>query len=256
MKEQLELSRPWRRLFPSPLPLVLILFVILTGFRAYGYFGREFFHGTSVMIGFVLMWFVPLVFLTRYGREQIGFRRSISWKWMLYGILLGGAAAAICYLLGVLLYGKSDQNWFVSVAYTFQSDERIAQLPRHLAFIAFTVPAMLASPIGEEIFFRGVAEQAGRDRMSPVSCACFAATLFALAHLIHHGIHSGLNGIEIMPVSGTIWFILIFASSLVFSLVRQKGGSIWTAVFAHATFNLVMNITIFYSLLVTDPKTI
>lgn len=256
MKEPLELSRPWRRLFPSPLPLVLSLFVILTGVRAYGYFGNEFFEGFPVTIGFVLMGAVPLVFLTQYGREQIGFRRPISWKWIFIGLAAGAATATICYGLGILLYGKSDQNWFVSVAYAIQSDERTAQLPRHIAFIAFTIPAILASPIGEEIFFRGVTEQANRDRMSPWAAACFAAALFALAHLIHHGIHRGIDGIEIMPASGAIWLALMFATSLVFSFVRQKSGSIWIAVLAHAAFNLVVNITIFYSLMVTSPQTL
>lgn len=255
MKEPLELSRPWRRLFPSPLVLVLLLFVALTALRAYGYFGSDILHGPPIMLGFVLMWFVPLVFLTRYGREQIGFGRKLSWKWNAIGISLGAAAAGFCYLLGLLLYGKSDQNWFVSVAYAFQTDERIALLPRHIAYIAFTVPAIVASPVGEEIFFRGVTEQANRDRMSPRAAACFAAALFALAHLIHHGIYRGFEGIEVMPVSGAIWFVLMFATSLVFSFVRQKGGSIWTAIFAHAAFNLVMNTTIFYSLMVTHPQT-
>ncbi|MDQ8183350.1 CPBP family intramembrane glutamic endopeptidase [Pelagicoccus sp. SDUM812005] len=255
MKEPLELSRPWRRLFPTPLSLVLVLFVVLTGFRAYGYFGSDLLQGPPIMIGFVLMWFVPLVFLTRYGREQIGLHQPFSYRWLLLGILLGAAAAAFCYLLGLLLYGKSDQHWFVSVAYAFQTDERIAQLPRHIAFIAFTVPAMLASPIGEEIFFRGVTEEANRDRLSGRGAACFAAALFALAHLIHHGIYRGQNGIEVMPVSGAIWFALMFATSLLFSYLRRKGQSIWTAIAAHAAFNLVMNVTIFYSLFVSTPRT-
>lgn len=256
MKEPLELCRPWRRMFPSPLALALLLFVILTSLRAYGYLGSEFFEGPPVMIGFVLMWFVPLVFLTQYGREQIGFSQRLSPKWISIGVFLGATAAFFCYLLGIILYGKSDQNWFVSVAYNFQTDGRIAQLPRHIAFIAFTVPAVLASPIGEEIFFRGVIEQSNRDRMSPRKAACFSAALFSLAHLIHHGIYRSNDGIELMPISGTIWFTLMFATSLVFSFLRQKGVSIWTAVGAHAAFNLVMNITIFYSLFVTHPQTI
>jgi membrane protease YdiL (CAAX protease family) len=256
MKEPLELSRPSRRLFPSPLSLVLLLFVVLTGIRAYGYFGSDLMHGPIVTVSFMLMWAVPLVFLSPYGREQIGFKRAFSWKWSGVGILLGAAAAGFCYALGMLLYGKSDQNWFVSVAYAFQTDERITQLPRHTAFIAFTIPAVLASPIGEEIFFRGVAEQAHRDRMSQRSAACFAAALFALAQLIHHGIYRDFDGVELLPVSGSIWFALMFGTGLVFSFVRQKAGSIWTAVLAHAAFNLVVNVAIFYSLMVTTPRTL
>lgn len=254
LREPLELRPLWNRLFPSPLALALTIFLLLSLFRVYGYFGADFFQSQPVLLGFVLMWFVPTLFLTPYGREQIGLGRPLSFKWISIALLAGAALAAACYLLGILLYGKSDQNWFVSVAYAYQSDERISQLPRHIAFIAFTVPAILASPIGEEFLFRGVIEQANRDRMSRIAAASVAAALFALVHLTHHGIYLGMNGIEYMPVSGLIWFILMFLTSLAFSFLRQKGGSIWTAVAAHAAFNLVMNLTIFYSLFVSHPQ--
>lgn len=256
MQEPLELSRPWRSLFPSPLALALTLFVVLTGLRAYGFLGSDLFYGLPVTIGFVLMWFVPSVFLTRYGRAQIGFNRPLSLKWIALALLLGGAAAAACYALGILIYGKGDQNWFASVAYTFQADERISQLPRHLAFVAFSVPAVIASPLGEEIFFRGVVEQANRDRMSRLAASCFAAALFALAQLLHHGIYRSWESVEIMPTSGALWFALMFATGLLLSYLRQKGESIWTAVAAHAAFNLVVNVCIFYSLLVSHPQTL
>ncbi|EDY83616.1 CAAX amino terminal protease family [Verrucomicrobiia bacterium DG1235] len=255
LNEPLELRDLFKRLSPSPLALVLILFLALSSFRVYGYFGSEVFHGPPIMIGFVLMWFVPTLFLTPYGRHQIGFGHSLSFKWIGLGILAGAALAGLCYLLGILLYGKTEHNWFVSIGYTFQSDERIAQLPRHIAFIAFTIPAIIASPIGEEIFFRGMVEQANRDRMSRFAASSFAATLFALVHLVHHGIYRGSHGIEIMPISAAIWFVLMFTTSLVFSFLRQKGKSIWTAVLAHSAFNLVMNITIFFSLFVSHPQT-
>lgn len=252
----LDLSPIWRRICPSALALSLILFVILTGFRVYGYFGSDLFQGPPIMIGFILMWIVPLLFLSQIGREQIGFGQPISFKWIFIALLSGATLATICHFIGIALYGKGEQNWFVSVAYAYQSDERIALLERHVAYAIFTIPAIIASPIGEEIFFRGMIEQSNRHRWSPLAGASLSAGLFALAHLTHHGIYRGFNGIEIMPVSGAIWFALMFGTSLVFSYLRRRGSSIWTAVIAHSAFNLAMNTYIFYSLFVTEPQTL
>ena len=256
LNEPLELRDPWPRFFPSALALSLILLVVLTGFRVYGYLGSEPFENQPVMVGFVLMWLVPILFLTEYGRQQIGFSQRISVKWILIAILSGAALASLCHLLGLALYGKGAQNWFVSVAYTYQSDGRITVLDRNVAFALFTIPAIVASPIGEEVFFRGIIEQSNRHRWTPFAGACLAAGLFALVHLIHHGIYRDFNGeFEIMPVPGAIWFGLMFGTSLVFSYLRQKGLSIWTAVAAHSAFNLVMNTYIFYSIFVIEPQT-
>lgn len=252
--EPLQLRPFWAQRLPHPLALAGLLFLVLTAFRGYGYFASDLFQSPPVTVGFILMWFVPSVFLTHWGRRQIGLVAPRSLIWLLLALLGGAAAAGLCYGLGIALYGKTEQNWFVSVGYTYLSDERLADMPRNLAFIAFTVPALIASPIGEEFFFRGFVQESARDRLRPAAAACLAAALFAGAYLIHHGIYRSHSGIEVMPVSGALWFALMFATSLVFSFFRRKGGSIWTAVAAHAAFNLVMNATIFYSLMVNTPR--
>lgn len=254
LREPLELHAIWRRVGISPLPLIVGLFLALGAARAYGYFGPGGFSGMPIMISFMVMWLLPFVFLSEHGRHQIGYSRQVSGKWLLLSLLVGAVCSFLCYAIGLLLYGKTDHNWFVSVAYTYQTDHRLAELPRHMAFIAFTVPAMLASPIGEEIFFRGMVEQSTRDRLNQLGSACFAAALFAAIHLVHHGIYLSYDGLRFMPTSGAIWFLLMFATSLVFSFLRRRGDSIWMAITAHAAFNLVMNLTIFYSLFVSEPQ--
>lgn len=251
MAPSLSLHDPWAKLFPNTLSLVLILFGLLAALRVYGYFGHEFFSGHPVMLGFVLMWFVPFIFFTKDSREKMGLRKPRSTLWTIVFIFVGAAFALLCYYLGILLYGKSGENWFVSVGYTFLSDQRIAQMPRDVAFLAFTIPAIIASPIGEEFFFRGVIHQVVEERWTWGIAAVANATLFALVHLLHHGIYRGLDGIETMPISGAIWFVLMFIASLIFTIARRKSGSIWASVLAHSGFNLVMNFTIFYSLFVS-----
>lgn len=256
MTEPLSLSEPWRRLFPTPLILVLALWALLTALRAYGSLGSELFESQPVTLSFVLMLLVPMLFLSQHGRLQIGLGQPLSFKRICAGMLVGGSLAALCFGLSLLLFGKGDGNGFASIAYSYQSDPRMAQLPQHLAFVAMTLPAILASPLGEEFFFRGVVEQANRERLRPFARSCLAAALFATAQLLHHGIYRGHDGLGFLPASASLWFALMFGTGLAFSFVRREGGSIWVAVAAHATFNLVANIGIFYALLVVQPQTL
>lgn len=254
MTEPLELSRPWRSLFPGPLQLSLALYAAILVYQSYSYLGSETPNPQTILGGYLLMLFVPLLFLTQYGRQQIGFGQRISFKWILVGILSGSVLAILCFGIGLLLFGKSEQHWFTSVAFNYQRDERINQLPQHLAFLIFSVPAVLGSPVGEEIFYRGVLERSALDRFPGLAASCFSASLFSVAQLTLHGVYLGYSGIVVMPLSAFLWVLLMFGTGLAFSLLRRQGRSIWTAVVAHAAFNLMMNATIFYSLLVATPQ--
>ena len=59
-----ELRPVWRKLCPSTLVLVTLIFVGLTGLRVYGYWGPQGFNGPMVVLGFLFMWVAPWVFLT------------------------------------------------------------------------------------------------------------------------------------------------------------------------------------------------
>jgi membrane protease YdiL (CAAX protease family) len=50
-------------------------------------------------------------------------------------------------------------------------------------------------------------------------------------------------------VSGALWFMMMMGLSWFLTQCRTQGGSIWPAVAAHAAFNLVTNVTIFWVLL-------
>jgi membrane protease YdiL (CAAX protease family) len=46
-------------------------------------------------------------------------------------------------------------------------------------------------------------------------------------------------GVSVRPLSGSTWVLLMFA------YLRKASGSLTPAIAAHASFNLVMNLTIF-----------
>jgi uncharacterized protein len=243
------LVRPvWLRLFGSSLICALVVFAGLSFVRAYGYFGGARFHGPTVMLAFVLMWLIPPVFLTAAGRRAIGLSRPAGVSWLPQAMLSGAAAALVCFALGLLLYSRTPENWFVSIGATYWQDKNLARLPLHLAFLIFTVPAMIFSPIGEEILFRGFIQESARERWSWTAAAMLNAALFAAIHLVHHGFYRENGELRVWAASGVIWLVLMFLTSLVFTFLRRVHGSIWPSIVSHAFFNLTMNYTIFYHL--------
>ncbi|MDA0346880.1 MAG: type II CAAX endopeptidase family protein [Verrucomicrobia bacterium] len=250
-KTKLQTRLLWRKLCSNHLLLVGLIFSSLTFFRVYGYFGPEF-NGKFVMGGFLLMWFVPWVFLTRPGRRAIGLSLPHGLSWMFLAPVMGAVLALLCYVLGDVLYGSSEQHWFRSVANSFLSDERVLGMPTKQMFLMFTIPAVLFSPIGEEILFRGLIHQSVQEKHGWTSAVVVNASLFAGVHLFHHGINRTAGGWTILWVSGFLWFMfmLMFVVSVCFSWLRLRYNSLVPSIVAHSFFNLVMNVTFFYWLLV------
>lgn len=116
---------------------------------------------------------------------------------------------------------------------------------RHATNRRFYVPACLFSPIGEEIFFRGLLHRALQERFGERTAAVSEAGLFGLVHVCHHGLWLAALGWIFLPLSGSLWVLLMFGTALLFSALRQRSGSLGPAVMAHATFNATMNTFIF-----------
>ena len=247
------LREPWSRLALTPLRLTAGLFVVFAALRAESYFGGESFRGLPLMAGFLAMWFVPPLFLTAEGARRAGLVRPRGVMWIPVALFFGTGCAYACYLIGFFAYGYGEGNWFVTVGQTYQSDPRLATLSQSAAFAVFTLPAVLFSPVGEELFFRGFAHEAAREKWGYARASLIVAGLFAAIHLVHHGIYRSEQGWGFLWVSGSIWFALMFGTSLVFTWLRRSFGSIWVSALAHAAFNLTMNYTIFYALFVRAP---
>ena len=233
------LSQPWW--------LVLTLLVGLTAMRAYGMIGppgKE----AAVMVGFLIMCFLPLIFFSRSGRRAMGIRRPSDRRWYLWAPLLGMAATALVGVLGLLLFGNGADNWFVSVRGTYLRDPAVLSLGTGVVFLIFTVPAMIFSPIGEELLFRGMTHEAARERWGTRVATAINAAAFGAVHILHHGISRGASGLEIQPVSGLLWVLLMTGLGWLFTECRERSGSIWPAVLSHSGANLAMNVMIFFTL--------
>ncbi len=189
----------------------------------------------------------PWVLLTRNGRHEIGLQRTFLSSIYLQSIVFGAAAAVACFLVGLALFGTSIDNWFVSIAVSFGRSVN-AKLPLLPLYLLFTIPSMIFSPFGEEIFFRGLLQRALEERFSVRTSTWVECLLFGLVHLCHHGLVAGAAGLTLLPRSAPIWFVLMVMVGHLFAWLRKRSESLYPAIASHAAFNFAMGTCIFLAL--------
>lgn len=200
----------------------------------------------ALPVGFLLMMAMPFVFGTRLQRQEMGFAGCKKPSAYILGIALGGGMALVCFGLGWLIFRDGADNWFVSVRDYYLANPSAKNVGKWGAFLIFTIPALIFSPLGEEIFFRGFLHEALKEKLSTRASGWVDSAIFGAAHLFHHGITRNSAGdIEVHPLSGAMWMILMTCAALVWVRLRSRTGSLYPVIVSHAAFNLIMNATIF-----------
>lgn len=231
---------------PRPFPLLpaaLLLALAFTAMRAVAMFGPVYLR-PLFLFHCVLMAATPWLLLSKSGRIEAGLCRAASSSGYAIAAAFGIAAASACHLIGYGLFGAGADNWFVSVGASYRSQPLpgLTMLQLHLLF---TIPAVLFSPFGEEIFFRGVLQRALENRFSERIATLIESMWFGAAHLIHHGIVLSAAGVTVLWQSAPLWLLLMTGLSFGFAWLRKRYGSVLPAVAAHAAFNATMNSFIF-----------
>jgi membrane protease YdiL (CAAX protease family) len=239
----------WKRWQTNAVGLAFFFAIVFAGVRGIGMLGPQAVR-PIIPLGFVMMMTLPFVFLRSEGRRQIGLTKTKTPFTYITAVLYGVCAASLCFVLGVLIFDKTPDNWFITIRNYY-----IAQVPGGLEmplqgfFVSVTLPALIFSPIGEEIFFRGFLQEAFETRFSLRSSMIIESAIFGLVHLFHHGLVRVNGSIEFYPLSGMLWVVLMFGTACGFAFIRKRSGSIFPAIAAHAVFNFVMNCYIFYFLM-------
>ena len=230
----------------TALPLLLVVTAVFGAMRFTGLLGA---HPLRWMLplSFMLMTAAPWLLLNAQGRRQIGLTRA-TWSQCSIAVVLGALAAMACFALGMLLFGVSSDNWYVTIAASYRATMDTSHFSLVQSYLIFTIPALLFSPIGEEIFFRGMLQQA-LEHYSPARFStALECALFGLIHLCHHGLTMTSAGLAFRPLSGALWMLSMFFVALLFATLRRRSGSLLPAMAAHAAFNAVMNLAIFAAL--------
>jgi len=120
-------------------------------------------------------------------------------------------------LLDTVFPTTTDTSEAEASAASEEASESIPPPPR-----MEVVATVLAAPICEELFFRGILFTGFRRHYGPKRAAVFSALVFAVYHL------------------DPIWFVGLFLSGVALAALLDATGSIWPSILVHAAWNGLM----------------
>jgi len=115
-------------------------------------------------------------------------------------------------------------------------------------FTIFAFTGMIFSPIGEELFFRGIVHESFARSIGDRKAALVDSAAFAITHISHFGFVFINNKWSFLILPTLIWVASMFLVCVLFFICKKRSGSIWGAVICHAAFNLGMIYCIFYGM--------
>ncbi|GAA4046539.1 hypothetical protein GCM10022409_35740 [Hymenobacter glaciei] len=193
---------------------------------------------------------LPLILLARPGRQKIGLVWPTRWWGVLLGALLGIASCAALFYLTVFFFGFGEGNSLVYIARSYANLPSVLNEHNRLTyFLIYAGISMGFSPLGEEVFYRGLIHECFAQSVGNRKAALVDSAAFALVHVAHFGLVYSGHGWHLLAGPTLLWVAGLFITCLLFSVARAKSGSIVGAVVAHALFNLTMNYCIFYRIL-------
>lgn len=201
---------------------------------------------TMVPIIFIMMSIAPLLFLTRKGRRHIGICKPKNYYWLLFSFLSGLLFCLLFYFISDVFFGKNIANSFVYISKSYNVDNTLTGSDKLIYFLIYSVTAVTFSPVGEELFYRGIVHGSFIERMGDRRASLIDSGAFALTHLAHFGIIYHLGGWDFLFLPSILWVATMFLVSQLFFVCRIKSGSLAGAILCHAGFNLAMMYVIFY----------
>lgn len=235
----------WQSIFKTDFSFMIITFIILGVIRVVGLAG----YGLNLtVLGFLIMWIMPIIFLDKEGRRKIGIKKPESWSSLFLSFFIGIVAAASIYYLGYLLYGYGIENWGMSIVSEYADQGGDVFNP--VVFASITFFTMLFSPIGEELYFRGIIQEILANKTGSYKSAVFLSSLsFAIIHLPHHKLFFQRQNLTNSFIPLFLWTVFMFLVSYLFMYAREKTDSIWGAILCHSGYILGMKLIVYFILL-------
>ncbi len=191
---------------------------------------------------------VPFLFLNRNGQKIIGISKPEKIRWLPVAFLAGLTASFILYFMGKQLFGNTIENWYVYIGRSYNIPPGIDNHHKNILFAVMAFTGMTFSPVGEELFFRGIVHGAFANSAGERKASIIDSLAFALTHISHFGIiYTGSRWI-FATIPAAIWVTGMFLVSILFFYFKRKTGSLLGAILCHAAFNFGMIFCIFYLL--------
>ncbi|QNF32233.1 CPBP family intramembrane metalloprotease [Adhaeribacter swui] len=194
----------------------------------------------------VLSALAPFLFLSKFGRYQIGLKKPTNTLWLLMAFMAGLLFSILLWWLGQTLFGNSYHNWYVYIGQSYNIPAGINASDKAILFAVMAVTGMLFSPIGEELFFRGIVHASFAPSTGEEKASVIDSTAFALTHVAHFGLVYTNQQWQFLLLPTLIWVVSMFLVSRLFYVCKKNSGSILGAMVCHAAFNLGMIYCIFY----------
>ena len=155
----------------------------------------------------------------RQWRAPLFWTKPLGWPSSRGLLLLAGLALAYLVIvgLGIKLVHPGFRTWFFIPA----SPEGI--------LLSFATVVLLA-PWAEELVFRGWIYSSLRHSFGAIAAIALTALLFAVAHMDATGLYP----------------VLIFIPGLILTLIREKNDSSFASFLAHASYNLLAWLIVFF----------
>lgn len=191
---------------------------------------------------------VPFIFLNKYGRKKIEIKGTGKIGGLILSLIIGIAFSLLLYIIGIELYGNSFHNWYEYIAKSYNIPKGISGNDKLIIFAIMASTGMIFSPIGEELFFRGIVHGSFAKSIGDKKASVVDSLAFATTHIAHFGLVF-VNGIwSFYPIPTIIWVIGMFLVSVLFFRMKKLTSSLLGAICCHAGFNLGMIYSIFYLL--------
>ncbi|MCC7245824.1 MAG: CPBP family intramembrane metalloprotease [Saprospiraceae bacterium] len=190
----------------------------------------------------------PFVFLNKQGRRSIGVVRPRNVTSLLKAFVVGSGFAFLLYFMGEMLYGNTLENWYVYIGKSYNIPDNMPSDQKLIMFSIMALVGMTFSPIGEELYFRGIVHASFAKSFGENKASVMDALAFSITHLAHFGLVFINDQWRLLIIPGLIWVASMFLVSILFNFFKTKSGSLLGAMVCHAAFNLAMIYAIFYLL--------
>jgi len=242
-----ELRPFWKRIFSFnwKFGLFLILIVCIPRFILVMNANASGNYSAIGMIMFISA-IAPFVFLNKYGRKEIGITKPKKYNWLFIALVSGLIFSILLYFLGQSLYGNSYENWYQYIGKSYNIPTGIDARNKAILFTIMALTGMTFSPIGEELFFRGIVHASFAKSIGEKKASIVDSSAFAVTHISHFGLVFVNNQWKFYTFPAILWVTSIFLVSVLFFISKRRSGSLLGAMICHSAFNLGMIYCIFY----------
>ncbi|MCF2447673.1 CPBP family intramembrane metalloprotease [Dyadobacter sp. CY345] len=190
----------------------------------------------------------PFLFLSRSGRRKIGILITKKYRSLFIAAIAGLTASILLHYLGQIFHGNSYENWYVYIGKSYKIPAEIDERGKAILFTIMAITGMTFSPIGEELFFRGIVHASFAKSIGDTKASFVDSAAFAITHISHFGLIFLDGQWTLLKMPALIWVLSMFLVSIMFFLFKKHSESILGAIICHAAFNLGMIYSIFYLL--------